>query len=243
MKVAITGGTGFVGQGVVAKLQKRGDEVLLFTRSPEKAAKVFPKNNFPNVTAIAYSPKESGDWQKAVSGCDGVVNLAGESLSANRWTEQRKQEILASREMGTQKLVEAIANAESKPSVLVNTSAVGYYGTSETATFDESSPPGNDFLAEVCKRWEAAAEQVKDAGVRLAILRFGIVLGDGGAIAKLIPPFKLFAGGPIGSGRQWFSWVHREDVVNLILHALDHPEMAGVYNATAPHPVRMQQFC
>ncbi|MDB9315061.1 TIGR01777 family oxidoreductase [Spirulina sp. CS-785/01] len=243
MKVAVTGGTGFVGQRVVEKLEKRGDEIILFTRSPEKAMKVFPKNNFSHVTAVAYTPKESGEWQNAVSGCDGVVNLAGESLSEGRWTENRKREIIASREVGTQKLVEAIDKAESKPSVLVNASAIGYYGTSETATFDESSPPGNDFLAEVCKRWEGAAEKVKNTGVRLAILRFGIVLGNGGAIAKLIPPFKLYAGGPIGSGKQWFSWVHREDVVNLILHSLDNPDMAGVYNATAPHPVRMQQFC
>lgn len=126
--------------------------------------------------------------------------------------------------------------------MLVNTSAIGYYGTSETATFDESSPAGSDFLAQVCQEWEAEAQKVKELGTRLVILRFGIVLGMGGAIAKMITPFKLFAGGPIGSGRQWFSWIHRDDLVNLIIAALTKPEMEGVFNATAPNPVRMSEL-
>ncbi|MFM6076083.1 MAG: epimerase, partial [Dolichospermum sp.] len=118
----------------------------------------------------------------------------------------------------------------------------GYYGTSETATFDENSPPGQDFLSQVCKEWEQEAEKVKDAGVRLVILRLGIVLGNGGALGKMITPFKLFAGGPIGSGRQWFSWIHLDDIVSLIIQALTQPTMSGVYNATAPHPVRMTEL-
>jgi hypothetical protein len=144
--------------------------------------------------------------------------------------------------LGTRKIVEAIAGANPKPTVLVNTSAIGYYGTSETATFDETSPLGKDFLAEVCQAWEAEAQKVKDAGVRLVILRFGIVLGNGGALAKMIPPFQLFAGGPLGSGRQWVSWIHRDDLVNLIVEALTRPDIEGVLNATAPNPVRMSQF-
>ena len=123
--------------------------------------------------------------------------------------------------------------------MLINASAIGYYGTSETAIFDETSLSGNDFLAQVCQAWEAEARKVKDAGVRLVILRFGIALGNGGALGKMIPPFKLFAGGPIGSGRQWFSWIHVDDLVNLIVQALTKPEIEGVYNATAPKPVRM----
>ncbi len=173
------------------------------------------------------------------AGCDGVVNLAGEPIGEGRWTPERKQEILNSRKLGTQKIVEAIANANPKPTVLINASAIGYYGTSETATFDETNQSGNDFLAQVCQVWEAEATKVKDAGVRLVILRFGIVLGNGGALGKMIPPFKLFAGGPIGSGRQWFSWIHLDDLVNLIVEALTKPEIEGVYNATAPNPVRM----
>jgi uncharacterized protein len=124
----------------------------------------------------------------------------------------------------------------------VNSSAIGYYGTSETAAFDETSPAGNDFLAQVCQAWEAEAAKVKESGTRLVILRTGIVLGMGGAIAKMLLPFRLFAGGPIGSGQQWFSWIHRDDMVNLILKALTQPDLEGVFNATAPNPVRMTEL-
>jgi uncharacterized protein len=242
MKVAITGATGFVGSRLVERLKSEGHQVVVFSRNVNKAEKVFPKSAFPNVEIIAYTPTESGAWQDAIAGCDGVVNLTGEPIGEGRWTPQRKQEILNSRKLGTQKVVEAIAKANPKPSVLVNTSAIGYYGTSETATFDESSPAGSDFLAQVCQEWEAEAQKVKELGTRLVILRFGIVLGMGGAIAKMITPFKLFAGGPIGSGRQWFSWIHRDDLVNLIIAALTKPEMEGVFNATAPNPVRMSEL-
>ncbi|WP_413199573.1 TIGR01777 family oxidoreductase [Nostoc piscinale] len=242
MKVAITGATGLVGSRLVERLQTEGHQVLVLTRNAGFAQKVFPSVNFPSVEIITYTPTTSGTWQDAVSGCEAVVNLAGEPIGEGRWTAERKQEILNSRQLGTQKIVEAIAKANSKPRVLVNTSAIGFYGTSETATFDEASVSGNDFLAQVCQAWEAEATKVKDAGVRLVILRFGIVLGKGGALAKMIPPFQLFAGGPIGSGRQWFSWIHIDDVVNLILQALSKSDMEGVYNATAPNPVRMNDL-
>ena len=139
--------------------------------------------------------------------------------------------------------MEAIVNANPRPSVFVSASAIGYYGTSETAEFDETSPAGDDFLAAVCKDWEAAAQPAKNAGTRLAILRLGIVLGMGGALGKMLPAFKLFAGGPLGTGKQWFSWVHREDVVDLILYALQNSQVQGVLNATAPNPVRMNELC
>jgi len=242
MKVAITGATGFVGSRLVERLQVEGHQVLVLTRNPAIAQKLFPQSSFPNLEITAYTPTESGSWQEAIAGCDGVVNLAGEPIAEERWTPERKQEILKSRQLGTQKIVEAIAKANPKPSVLVNASAIGYYGTSETATFDETSPAGEDFLAQVCQAWEAEAQKVTEIGVRLVILRFGIVLGMGGAIAKMITPFKLFAGGPIGSGRQWFSWIHRDDLVNLILQALNRPDIEGVLNATAPNPVRMTEL-
>jgi uncharacterized protein (TIGR01777 family) len=242
MKIAITGATGFVGSRLVERLKSDGHQVVVFSRNAAKAEKVFPKSAFENVEIVAYTPTTSGAWQDAIASCDGVVNLTGEPIGEGRWTPQRKQEILNSRKLGTQKVVEAIAKANPKPSVLVNTSAIGYYGTSETAAFDESSPAGSDFLAQVCQEWEAEAQKVKETGTRLVILRFGIVLGMGGAIAKMITPFKLFAGGPIGSGRQWFSWIHRDDLVNLIIQALTKPEMEGVFNATAPHPVRMAEL-
>lgn len=191
---------------------------------------------------VVYDPTQSGSWQEKISGCDGVVNLAGEAIAEARWTPERKQSLMNSRKITTQKLVEAIANANPKPSVLVSASAIGFYGTSETATFDETSAAGSDFLAEVCQTWEAEANKVKESGVRLVILRTGIVLGMGGALGKMLTPFKMFAGGPIGSGNQWFSWIHRDDLVNLILRALTRSQMKGVFNATAPTPVRMAEM-
>lgn len=241
MKVAITGATGFVGSRLVELLNAEGHQLLVLTRNPTAAQKIFPNSVF-NVEIVAYTPTESGSWQQAIAGCDAVINLAGEPIAEERWTLERKQSILKSRQLGTQKIVEAIAIANPKPSVLINASAIGYYGTSETATFEETSPPGNDFLAQVCQSWEAEAAKVLVTGTRLVILRLGIVLGMGGAIAKMITPFKLFAGGPIGSGRQWFSWIHRDDLVNLILQALTRSDIEGVLNATAPNPVRMAEF-
>jgi len=243
MKIAITGATGFVGSYLVKRLQAEGYSILILTRNVDHASRVFPKSAFPNLEFVVYNSLESGDWQKVISGCDGVVNLAGAPIGEGRWTGERKQEIIDSRKIGTQKLVEAIAGAEKKPSVLVNASAVGFYGTSETATFTENSPPGDDFLSQVCVAWETEAHHVKDLGVRLVILRFGVVLGMGGAIAKMLPIFKLFAGGTIGTGKQWFSWVEVDDLVNLIVAALQRKEMEGVYNATAPNPIRMAEFC
>lgn len=242
MKVAITGATGFVGSRLVERLHAQGNQILVFSRNPGKAKQVFPDNTYPNLEIIAYTPTESGSWQQSIAGCDAVVNLSGEPIAEKRWTPEQKQTILNSRKLGTQKIVEAINQANPKPAVLVNSSAIGYYGTSETAAFDETSSAGNDFLSTVCKEWETEAQKVKDSGTRLVIVRTGIVLGMGGALAKMLPPFKMFAGGPIGSGRQWFSWIHRDDLVNLILFALSHPEIEGVLNGTAPNPVRMNEL-
>ncbi len=244
MKVAITGATGFVGSRLVERLQSEGHSVVVLTRSVEHGRRVFPAEAFPRVEVVGYSPLESGDWQIGVlSGCDGVVNLAGAPIS-ERWSDEHKWAIMDSRKIGTEKLVEALVKADPKPTVWVNASAIGYYGTSETAAFDETSTPiEDDFLSQVCQAWEGAAQPVKDYGTRLVILRFGIVLGMGGAVAKMLTPFRMFAGGPIGSGRQWFSWIHRDDLVNLIVQALQNPQMEGIYNATAPNPVRMDEFC
>ncbi|MBE9212578.1 TIGR01777 family protein [Plectonema cf. radiosum LEGE 06105] len=242
MKVAITGATGFVGSRLVERLLDQDIKVLVLTRDTNRAQKLFPFSAYPNVEIAAYTPNTSGSWQNQIASCEGIVNLAGSPISEGRWTSDRKQSILNSRKLTTQKIVEAIANSTTKPKVLVNASAVGYYGTSENATFDENSTSGSDFLAQVCQDWEAEAQKVTDSGVRLVILRFGIVLGMGGALGKMITPFKLFAGGPIGSGEQWFSWIHIDDIVNLILQSLTDSEMSGVYNATAPHPVRMAEL-
>ena len=238
MKIAVTGATGFVGRALVQQLIAEKEQVLVLTRNPDKAKRIWPSG----VEIVGYSMTTGGEWQRQISGCNGVVNLAGAPIAEERWTAERKQILRDSRILGTEKIVEAIAAADPKPQVLVNTSAIGYYGTSETAEFDETSPAGDDFLAQLCVEWEQSAQAVNQHGVRSVILRFGIVMGDGGAIAKMIPPFKMFAGGPIGSGQQWFSWIHINDLVNLILFALRQPQMQGTFNATAPNPIRMNDL-
>jgi uncharacterized protein len=235
MKVAITGATGLVGRSLVPKLLTAGHEVVVLTRNASAATQ-----KFPGATVIQYRPMESGDWQQAIDGCDGVVNLAGEPIAEKKWTAEQKRILVDSRKIGTEKVVEAIEKASHKPKVLVNASAIGFYGSSETATFDESSSAGSDFLAGLCQQWEQAAATTT---ARLVVLRLGIVLGDGGALAKMIPAFKMFMGGPIGSGNQWFSWIHVDDVVALILKALEDEGMVGTFNATAPQPVRMKELC
>ncbi|MFZ9736963.1 MAG: TIGR01777 family oxidoreductase [Prochlorotrichaceae cyanobacterium] len=242
MKVAITGATGFVGSRLVERLQADNQEIVAWVRHPEKARLKFPAATFPQLTIVPYTPTVSGQWQEMVEGCDAVVNLAGEPI-ADRWTPQKRQAILDSRALGTRRIVEAINQATTPPRVLVNASAVGYYGTSETATFVEDNPPGNDFLSKVCQEWEAAAQAVTAPGCRVVILRTGIVLALGGAIERMLLPFQLFAGGPIGTGNQWFSWIHRDDLVTIIEASLQQPNLSGVLNATAPKPVKMAEFC
>ena len=238
MKIAIAGATGFVGSRLVPQLQAQGHQVIILTRSPQQAS-----NRFGQAQIVGYNPLKSGEWQQSISGCDAVINLAGEPIAEKRWTPAQKRSILDSRQLGTQKIVEAIDLATIKPQVLINASAIGYYGTSETSKFDETSPAGTDFLAEVCAAWETAAQSVTANGTRVVIFRLGIVLGEnGGALGKMLAPFSAFVGGPIGSGNQWFSWIHRDDVVKLIIAALNDTKMQGVYNATAPNPITMTEF-
>ena len=243
MKVAITGATGFVGTRLVQYLHQQGHDLVVLSREGDRARRVFPTLAFPRVDTVTYKPLALGEWQGAIAGCDGVVNLAGAPI-AERWTPAHKQAIQDSRIRATQVLVEAMAAAEPKPQVLVSASAIGYYGTSETARFDETSQPiETDFLSQICQQWEAAAQQAETHGIRVVIPRFGIVLGQGGALARMLTPFRLFAGGPIGSGRQWFSWIHIDDLVALLAQALTDTTMAGIYNGTAPKPVRMGEAC
>ncbi|OIP69528.1 MAG: TIGR01777 family protein [Oscillatoriales cyanobacterium CG2_30_44_21] len=241
MKIIVTGATGFVGTKLVEQLQKRGDRVIVLARNPDKAIRQFAKATSP-VEVISYDPFELGEWGKVISGCDAVINLAGEPLAGVRWTEARKKQIRDSRILTTNVLVKAIAIAEIKPQVLISASAIGYYGTSLDKSFDEYSYVGNDFLAKICQDWEAEADAVKDLGVRLVKLRTGIVLGMGGAIGKMLPIFQVGGGGKIGSGKQWFSWIHRDDLVNLIIEAIVNPQIADALNGTAPQPVTNEKF-
>ncbi|MEN9204807.1 MAG: TIGR01777 family oxidoreductase [Thermostichales cyanobacterium DRC_bins_46] len=240
MRVTVLGGSGFVGQGLIPSLLAAGHQVQVLTRDPQSAAKRLPTA----VTVTGYHPLEPSTWANALAGSQGIINLTGESLAGTRWTAERKAAIQRSRITVTEALVTAIRSLEEKPEVVINSSAIGYYGPRGDEDVDETSPPGRGFLAEVCQAWEAAAQPLQELGVRLLIVRTGIVLGPGGGVlAQLTPIFQAFLGGPVGSGQQWFSWIHRQDLVNQMLFALDHREVQGVWNGTAPHPVRMVEFC
>jgi uncharacterized protein (TIGR01777 family) len=185
------------------------------------------------------------DWPAAIRGADAVVNLAGTPIGT-RWTAEIKRELKASRLGVTRDLVAAIEACppDQRPKVLVSSSAVGYYGPSETASFTEDSPAGGDYLAEICREWESAALEAEKSGVRVVLLRTGIVLArEGGVVAKMLPVFELFAGGPLGSGRQLVSWIHRDDLVEMIVQAVRDERFSGAYNATAPAPVTMADLC
>ncbi|KAK9795931.1 hypothetical protein WJX73_006995 [Symbiochloris irregularis] len=235
LTVAVTGATGLVGTRLVQRLAREGHNVRVLTRDVGNA-----KDKLRSRNTQFYGPRS---WSEAVSGASGVINLAGEPIST-RWTNTVKREIKRSRIETTRALVAAI-NAcpkNRRPKVLVSTSAVGFYGTSETQTFSEASAAGNDYLAEVCREWEAQASKA-DVD-RVVILRTGIVLAkEGGAVGKMLPVFKLFAGGPLGTGQQWCSWIHRDDLVSLYMEALTNSAFRGSYNATAPNPVRMAELC
>jgi hypothetical protein len=186
----------------------------------------------------------SGGWEESIDGADGVVNLAGEGIAEKRWTERQKEIIRSSRIDCTRALVHAIAKSKAKPKFLINASAVGYYGARGEETLTEESAPGKDYLARVCVAWEEEAKKAQDQGVRVALVRTGIVLAKGkGALAKMVPPFKFFVGGPLGSGKQWMPWIHVEDEIGLILFLIENANAQGSFNATAPNPVTMEEFC
>jgi uncharacterized protein (TIGR01777 family) len=216
MNVTVLGASGFVGRHLTAALRGRGDAVTVASlRDPAAAA-------------------------RACEGTDVVVNLAGEPV-AQRWTPDAKAKIRSSRVDAGRVLVDALAGLATKPGAYVSASAIGYYGTSESATFDETSPPGSDFLAGVCVAWEAEADRAATLGMRVAKVRTGLALGtDGGALAKLVPLFSVGAGGIVASGRQWYSWIHIDDLVGIYLHAIDGA--SGALDGTAPNPVRNADF-
>ncbi len=236
MRVIVTGGTGFIGSKLCENLVAKGHEVVLFTRDASRSRdQVHPK-----VRVVSWAPGAA--WESWVDGAGGIVNLAGESI-AQRWTAAAKLRIVASRVDAAARLSAAIEKAAVKPSVLVNAAAVGYYGSHGDEILDEDSPPGTDFLATTCVAWEEAAKKIEAQGVRVVMIRAGVVLGgDGGALAKMLPPFKAFAGGPIGSGEQWMSWIHVGDLVALFVFAIENADARGPINGTAPNPVTMKEF-
>ncbi len=238
-RIVLTGATGLIGRRLYTALRQHGDQVTILTRNTDKAGKIFPDAE----QILLWAPGVAGAWKSAIDGADAVVHLAGESIAQERWTEEFKKRIQDSRRRGTRDIVDAIAAAKDKPGVLISASAVGYYGNSGDIEVHEDSPAGSDFLAETCIEWENEAQRAKAEGVRVVISRMGIVLAaDGGALEKLLTPFKMFAGGPVGNGQQWFPWVHIDDVVGLLLHVLDHQEVDGVLNAVSPGLVRNREF-
>ncbi|MCB2191333.1 MAG: TIGR01777 family oxidoreductase [Deltaproteobacteria bacterium] len=237
MKIFVTGGSGFVGTTLCTSLSAEGHTVTVLTRS-EKGAARLPDG----VQACVGDPTASGDWQDIAAQHDAFVNLAGANLFA-RWNHEYKDLIRSSRVNTTRHLVEAISRRSGdEPPVLVSASAVGYYGPRGDEELSEESPPGDDFLAQVCKEWEAEAQAATRFGARVVCARFGIVLGSGGgALGQMLPLFKLGLGGPLGSGRQWFSWIHQEDLVGALLFCLNQ-DMSGAANCCAPGPVRNREF-
>lgn len=238
MRLVIAGGTGFIGSALCEKLMEQGHSLVLLSRSPSSGATP------PNQRRITWNPPAGGAWEQTIDGADGVINLAGEPIAAKRWTEAQKEKIRSSRIDTTRALVAAVAKAKQKPKFLINGSAVGYYGPRGDETITEESGPGDDFLARTCVEWEEEAKRAESYGLRVVRLRTGIVLGkNGGALAKMVPPFKFFVGGPLGTGKQWLSWIHIEDEIGLILFVMNHSTASGPFNATAPNPVTMREFC
>jgi uncharacterized protein (TIGR01777 family) len=234
MRIAVTGGTGFIGRALVERLVGKGNQILALSRHPAqgKPGAAVAEDFFDALQA----PRKG-----LLSGCDAVIHLAGESI-AQRWTPAHKQRVMESRVRGTRAIAEAAAEAKSVRAV-VCASAIGYYGPHAAEEISEDSPPGNDFLAQVCRAWEEAASPAREAGLRTVHLRTGIVLHpDGGALKKMLTPFKLGTGGRLGSGEQYMSWIHRDDLLSLYLHALENKSVQGPMNGTAPTPVTNQEF-
>ena len=238
MRLIIAGGTGFIGSALCARLSEQGHSLMLLIRSTSPAA------TWPSKGWRGWNPPATGPWQEAMDGADGVINLAGEPIVGKRWSARQKAKIRSSRIDATRALVTAIAAAREKPKFLLNGSAIGYYGSHGDEILTEEDGPGSDFLGRLCVDWEAEASKAEEHGLRVILLRTGIVLGKGGgALAKMLPPFKLFVGGPLGTGRQWMSWIHLEDEIRLIQFLIENPSARGAVNGTAPDPVRMKEFC
>jgi uncharacterized protein len=233
MKIVVAGGSGFIGEPLVRRLIAKGHDVAVLSRDPAKV---------DAGRGLQWDAKSQGAWSPEVAAADVVINLAGENIGEGRWSEERKRRMIDSRVNATNAIVAALRTAPSHPRTLINASAVGIYGDRGDETLDESSDPGRGFLTEVVTRWESAAREAEPLA-RLVILRFGVVLArEGGALGKMLLPFKLGAGGPIGSGQQWMAWIDRDDALRIIEWAIDHPAARGAYNAAAPAPARNRDF-
>ncbi len=245
MRIIITGGSGLIGRHLTSRLLADGHEIIIFSRRPPAA----PPSWAQGPPFQAWNPADPAGWAPILDGSDAVIHLAGESIAGTgflpqRWTDARKARIVNSRVQTGQALVAAIEQARQKPQVFLQASAVGYYGqTTGDAVLDETSPPGNDFLGQTCQQWEASTAAVEAMGVRRPILRTGLVLSmDGGSLPLMVLPFRLFAGGRLGNGKQWISWIHMVDEVEAIRFLLQHESASGPFNLTAPEPLTNKDF-
>lgn len=246
MRIFLTGSTGFIGSRLCRELLRRGDQVVALTRDPRRLGSAAQSAD-QRLQVEAGDPAQPGPWQSRLRGCDAVIALAGEPVMGKRWSADFKRRVLDSRVEGMNRLGEAIAalSEVERPRTVITASAIGYYGDRGAAVCTEDTPPGDDFLAEVCVAWEDAARKLGALGPRVASLRIGVVLGEGGgALSKMLPAFRAFVGGPLGSGDQYLSWIHLMDVVGLLLFLLDSedPRARGPVNGTAPEPATMAEF-
>jgi uncharacterized protein (TIGR01777 family) len=244
MKIVIAGGTGFLGRPLVQHFATRRFDVVVLTRSPQPA-----RATDPHIREVAWSPTLSPDvrnaaWTKEIDGADAVINLAGAGIADRRWTAARKRELLDSRIGPTRTLVAAMRAVSKRPAAFIQGSAVGYYGTDPDRTFDESFPPGDDFMGQMAVAWEAEAHPLAAfVDTRLVIVRSGVALArEGGALQQMARPFYFFVGGRVASGRQYLSWIHRDDWIAIVDWAVEHQDLTGPINATAPDPVTNAEF-
>lgn len=246
MRIVIAGGSGFLGSPLAETYAEDGHDVRVLTRSlPPGESRHESGTGVPGISRVGWNPDgKSGPWAAScISGSDALINLAGASIGEKRWKPQRKALLRDSRILATRSLATAIKEAAVPPRVFISSSAVGYYGFGGDEAKTETSPPGRDFLAQLCEDWEAEARKADRRGMRLAIIRTGLVLErSGGTLAQMLPPFRFFVGGRMGSGRQYMSWVHRLDWIEMVRWIVATPETNGVFNVTAPHPVTNREF-
>lgn len=240
MNIVVTGGTGFIGRALCAALSRDGHRIIVLTRNEGQVV----QQPGVIVNPIQWNGRDTGPWEQALEGADAVINLAGVSIADARWTDARKRLITDSRVLSTRLLVRAMSRWSSQPITFISVSGIGYYGACDDRVLDEGAARGQGFLADLCLAWEAEALRAAEFGARVVILRTGMVLEqDGGALPKMLLPFRLFAGGPIMPGSQWVSWIHRADHIGLMQWALSMAKVSGPINAVAPEPVTMKTFC
>jgi len=240
MKIVVIGGSGFIGRTLCRSLVRQGINVTVLSRNLTRAKGQLDSG----CKIVEWDAMTSGSWEQDLDSAAAVMNLAGEPIAAGRWTPRRKRLIVESRVNVTRLTAQAISRLTNRPPVFISASGVGYYGTSQEMAFDERNGPGSDFFADLCSAWEEATRTAQSAGVRVVCLRIGMVLDrEGGALGKMVPPFRAFVGGPIAPGTQWVSWIHLDDVIGLTHWILQNQAVAGPVNAVAPGAVTMKEFC